>query len=226
MRQRFLYLGFLHTVAAIAAGCALAGCTATGPTAKPTAPLPGTPRTASSLAGASPAASQTAASSAPSGPRLAVCAPGELAMRFNMRLSPATGENAGFLMLVNGGDQACTLSGYPRVRLYAGGRAMPFHYASGGGPYVTTSPPATVTLKPGGPVWFLLAKYRCDEGEVSVATTITVTWSGADAAPLSIPIAAGYVTGDLAYCAGGSADPGQTVTVSPFELAPVKAVRM
>jgi hypothetical protein len=136
-----------------------------------------------------------------------------------------TGESAGFLMLVNGGGQACTLSGYPRVRLYAGGHLMPFHYASGGGPYVTTRPPGTVTVRPGGAARFLVAKYRCDFGEVSAATAITVTWSGAGQASLTIPVEARYVTGDLAYCSGGSTDPGQTVTVSPFELAPFKAVR-
>jgi hypothetical protein len=86
---------------------------------------------------------------------------------------------------------------------------------------VTSRPPATVTVKRGGAAWILVAKYRCDLGDLRDATAISLALPGMARTALS-----GLVPRDgsgasaLTYCRGGAADPGQTVTVSPIEPAP------
>jgi hypothetical protein len=85
-------------------------------------------------------------------------------------------------------------------------------------PYVTARPSASVTVQPGGAAWILVAKYRCDLGDLRDATTITLTLPGMPGAALSGPVPPdGSGTSTLTYCRGGAADPGQTVTVSPIE---------
>lgn len=115
-------------LAVTVAGCALAGC-ATAASATRTE-QPAREHVTASLAG-SPAAR---------------CGPGVLTLAYGPRLSPMTGEHGVFYELINHGRLACTLAGYPRIRLYAGGEALPFRYIFGGGPYVTGKPPATVTV--------------------------------------------------------------------------------
>jgi hypothetical protein len=136
-----------------------------------------------------------------------------------------TGEHGVFYRLANHGRIACTLAGYPRIRLYAGGKVMPFRYVFGG-PYVTGKPPTTVPLQPGATAWVLVAKYRCDLGVLSNATTISLTGPGVTGALTGpVPRYSGGISA-LSYCRGGSADPGQVVAVSPFEPTPDAAIRV
>ena len=199
MRQRTS-----RALAAVVAACALAGCTtAAGGTVAGEATL-----------------QRTAASSA-SGAVAAQCRAGALTLAEGPGISPMTGEHGMLYEVVNHGPAACSLAGYPRLRLYAGTEALPFRYASGGGPYVTARPPGTVTVKPGGAAWILVAKYRCDLGGLRDATTISLTLPGTAGAALSSPVPHdGAGASALTYCRGGAADPGQTVTVSPVEPAP------
>ena len=134
---------------------------------------------------------------------------------------PMTGEHAVMYVLTNRGAVACALSGYPKVVLYdAGGAALPFRYAAGGGAYVTSRKPATVVLAHGVSAYVLVAKYRCDLGAARNATAIRLTlpaargevFTGREAVPVAG--AAG-----LAYCRGGPHDPGQVIAVSPVEPA-------
>lgn len=198
-----------HVLAVIMAGCALAGCaTAAGGT--------GTDK---------PAGTHMAAPSA-GGSGAARCGPGALTLAYGPRLSPMTGEHGVFYELVNHGQLACTLAGYPHIRLYAGGDALPFRYIFGGGPYVTGRPPAAVTVQPGGAAWILVAKYRCDLGVLRDATTVSLTVPGM-ARALTGPVSRdGGGVSALSYCRGGAGDPGQTVAVSPIEPAPGAASRL
>jgi Protein of unknown function (DUF4232) len=185
------------------AGCALAGCATA----------------ASSTRAEKPARAHMAAPLA--GSRAAWCKPGVLTLAYGPRLSPMTGEHGVFYELINHGRLACALAGYPHIRLYAGGEALPFRYIFGGGPYVTGKPPATVTVNPGGVAWILVAKYRCDQGTLRDATTISLTLPGMAGAALAGPVSRdGGGVSTLSYCRGGAADPGQTVAVSPVEPAP------
>jgi uncharacterized protein DUF4232 len=130
-----------------------------------------------------------------------------------------TGEHGSCYKLVNDGRRACTLDGYPRIKSYAHGVGLPFRYSRGGGTYVTRTAPGLVTLRPGGAAWFLVAKYRCDLGTLSTATSMTVTLPGARTgyrmpAPHS---------SSMDYCRGGRSDPGQLVTISPVVASPASA---
>lgn len=161
------------------------------------------------------------------GSRAARCSPGVLTLAYGPRLSPMTGEHGAFYELINHGRLACTLAGYPHVTLYANGEALPFRYILGGGPYVTGKPPATVTVNPGGAAWILVAKYRCDQGTLRDATTISLTMPGTAGAAVAGPVSRdGAGASTLSYCRGGAADPGQTVAVSPIEPAPDAASRL
>jgi hypothetical protein len=155
------------------------------------------------------------------GSRAARCRPGVLTLAYGPRLSPMTGEHGVFYELINHGRLACTLAGYPHVKFYADGEALPFRYIFGTGPYVTGKLPATVTLNPGSAAWILVAKYRCDQGTLRDATTISLTMPGMGSAALAGPVSRdGAGVSTLSYCRGAATDPGQTVAISPIEPAP------
>lgn len=123
-----------------------------------------------------------------------------------------TGEHAFALAITNGGPAACWISGYPRIRLVdAAGVELPLTYRHGGG-YVTTAAPTPIFLGPGAEATVVVAKYRCDLGDVRVAATIEVAAPGS-AEFTSIPVAASPPTID--YC--GPNDPGDDVDISPIE---------
>jgi hypothetical protein len=203
--MRYLTRALIGAVLASAAGCG------------------GMIAAASTGRGAAASAPRGAAASASHGRRAALtaCAADVLALRPGPRVVPMTGEHAILYTLANRGPRACTVGGYPRVTLYAAsGRALPFRYADGGGPYVTRARPAIVTLAPRGTAYLLVAKYRCDLGIVATAATIRLT----------LPVRAGQVFAvrepdgvpgapGLSYCTGGPGDPGQLVTLSPVESA-------
>jgi hypothetical protein len=76
-----------------------------------------------------------------------------------------------------------------------------------------------VTVQPGGAACILVAKYRCDLGELRDATTIRLTLPGT-VSVLADPLPPDGGVSALPYCRGGADDPGQTVTVSSIEPAP------
>ena len=167
------------------------------------------------LPGCGAASSHRPAAAQPAG-----CQPEELRL-VQVFLSPMTGEHGSFYKLVNHGGRVCTLDGYPRIRLYAHGVALPFRYSSGGGTYVTRAAPELVTLRPGGAAWFLVAKYRCDLGTIATATSMTVTLPGARTGYRMPPPS----SSSMDYCRGGPSDPGQLVTVSPVVASSASAGR-
>jgi len=151
--------------------------------------------------------------------RVPQCAARELVLRPGTFVVPMTGEHAVMYALTNRGPASCALSGYPRVVLYdAGGAALPFRYARGGGAYVTSRKPVTVILAHGASAYVLVAKYRCDLGVARNATAIRLTLPAARgeafAGREAVPIAG---AAGLAYCRGGPHDPGQVIAVSPVE---------
>jgi hypothetical protein len=114
------------------------------------------------------------------------------------------------LHIENLGSAQCWLSGYPRVRLIdASSGELPMIYRDGGR-YVTDAPPRQVLLPPGGEATAVIAKYRCDLGDVRTAVTIEVALPGS--AAFATPPPAGWGP-DLGYC--GPNDPGDIVYISP-----------
>ena len=151
--------------------------------------------------------------------RVTQCPARALVLRPGTPVVPMTGEHAVMYALANRGPVTCTVRGYPQVVLYgANGDVLPFHYATGGGPYVTSSKPATVMLAHGASAYVLVAKYRCDLGIARNATAIRLTLPAAHGGVLTQREAVG-ISGPagLSYCRGGPHDPGQLVTVSPVE---------
>jgi hypothetical protein len=166
-------------------------------------------------------ASATAAASPDPGHHIAptACAADALVLGTGPRVVPMTGEHAELYTLTNRGPRTCTVRGYPRVTLYAdGGHALPFRYADGGGPYVTSAKPATVQLAPRAIAYLLVAKYRCDLGISSTATAIRLTLPAAHGQAFTVRKSVDTVgVSGLSYCSGGPHDPGQLITLSPVE---------
>jgi Protein of unknown function (DUF4232) len=151
--------------------------------------------------------------------RVTQCPARALVLRPGTPAVPMTGEHAVMYALANRGPVTCTVHGYPQVVLYgANGDVLPFHYATGGGAYITSSKPATVVLTHGASAYVLVAKYRCDLGIARNATAIQLTLPAAHGGVFAQREAAG-ISGPagLSYCRGSQHDPGQLVTVSPVE---------
>lgn len=146
------------------------------------------------------------------------CATSRLKLGHGPLVSPMTGENAIIFSLTNADTRPCSLAGYPAVILLDGhGASMPFRYTHGQSQYVTHASPASVLLPPTASAYFLVAKYRCDVGVVSQASTVQVSL-GSDRAALVGPTTGGV--GILAYCLGEPTEPGRTVDLSPIEATP------
>jgi hypothetical protein len=117
----------------------------------------------------------------------------------------------------NTGARNCSLEGYPTVDLYDP-RLMPFVYDNTrpGGPFLSTSAPTRVELAAHSQAYFQVAKYRCDLGESTFATSMRVTLpdsAGAfrvDLSPAMTP------SRSLWWCTGQTHDPGNVVSVSPI----------
>ena len=145
----------------------------------------------------------------------AQCRTANLSLGLGDRISPGTGEHGDVYILTNHGKTVCQLRGYPGISLYdSKHRILPFRYVRGGGQWVTDAAPQVVVLHAGGRAYFFVAKYRCDVGIAMEAATVQVYM------PNSTGQLIGRASGDagvsdLAYCTGGSKDPGNLVYISP-----------
>ena len=120
------------------------------------------------------------------GVSVGACPNDSLRRGYGPGVSPATGEHAVLYRITNTSGIACTLAGYPTVVLFDGaGKVLPFHITRDHSQYVTADPPGPVTLPPGGSAFVLVAKYRCDLGELDVAATIRITRPNQAAPPRS-----------------------------------------
>jgi hypothetical protein len=145
----------------------------------------------------------------------AQCQTANLSLGLGNRISPATGEGGDVYMLTNHGKTMCQLRGYPGISLYnSKHRILPFRYIRGGGQWVTHDVPRTVVLHAGSHAFFFVAKYRCDIGIVMVAATVRV-YPPDGTRQLIAPASGEAGVSDLAYCTGGTKDPGNLVYVSP-----------
>jgi hypothetical protein len=170
-----------------------------------------------SACGSHPIRAATTTRTAEHGTRLA-CPTTSLHMSMGPPVVPYTGEQAIAVNLTNVGRQSCLLIGYPAVVVRAGGRALPFTYDDGGGPYLTTALPKLLTLRPRDHAEFVVAKYRCDAGELRAATSMQV-WIPGVGGSWEISLARPYI-GWISLCrkfkANGPPDPGNTINVSPL----------
>jgi hypothetical protein len=154
--------------------------------------------------------------------RAAPCPASALVLRPGPPVTEMTGEHAVMYALVNRGPLTCAVRGYPQVMLYdASGDVLPFRYAHGGGPFVTSASPVAVVLAHGSAAHVLVAKFRCDLGIAANVTSIRLTLPAAHGATFTWRVVVGGEGGSagLSYCRGGPAAAEQLVTVSPVEPA-------
>jgi Protein of unknown function (DUF4232) len=118
------------------------------------------------------------------------------------------------LRLLNHGSRACTLHGYPRIKLDGpSSTAYPFAYRDAGDQEVTNHLPGTVTLQVGASAWILINKNACvanDRGRV--ATKLQLAPPGSNA---FLRVALARAGPYLDYCE--RPDPGHHIEVSPVE---------
>lgn len=146
------------------------------------------------------------------------CSAATLRLRSGPRVSGATGEHGVILAAIDVSTVPCTVTGYPTITFVdTTGSPIPFTYANGAGEYVTHRGPQAVTIGDGRVAYFLVAKYRCDTGYTKSATGATVRLPG-QGTIYSVPTT--WLVNSFSFCTGGaSPDPGNTVTISPFEAA-------
>ena len=132
-------------------------------------------------------------------------------------VSPQTGEHSLIVSLTNRARVVCRLAGFPTVSLLKGTEVLPFRYVDGRSSYFSSGGAGEVVLAPRRAAYVKIAKYRCDVGDLRVATTVRLGL-GAGGPSLSLALSGSYP--DLAYCEGGRQDPGQTVAVSTFAARP------
>lgn len=158
------------------------------------------------------APSPTPGQTAGPGPRPPACHADDVRAAAGPPVSPATGEVAATYTIQSTSTTPCTLFGIPSVTLRAAdGAALPFRYTHKPTQYVPRQQPKPVILVPGqAAASLLVAKYRCDGGDLAHAATIEIIISGERlTAPIGNP--------EIAYCHGGPHDPGQVVAVSAFQ---------
>jgi len=150
------------------------------------------------------------------------CRAGSLVLAYGQPISPMTGEHSLQFKIVNRGQSACSLIGYPDVALFASsGQRLPFHYTDGHSMYLTGATPKDVIVPRHGFAYVQVAKYRCDLGDVADAASVQLALPGSRHIVLTGPVAPkGFGVISLAYCKGGPADPGQTIGISPVEARP------
>ena len=146
------------------------------------------------------------------------CATAQLALRLTAYDAQMTGEHGSMFALRNRSHTACSLLGYPRVRLFDGRGALPFRPGYGTGTYLPRLRARRVVLGPGRSAFVLVVKYRCDRGGTRAAARIELTPPG-DRAPL-VRGRPARRPGDYEYCRGGRGDPGNLLQISPVAASP------
>jgi hypothetical protein len=141
------------------------------------------------------------------------CTSEALAVRSAEPLSPPTGRSPLALGFVNGGPASCSVDGYPDLTLLdADDNVLPFEQHHGGGMVVGAATPSRIDVPPGGTVYVVIDKYRCDLAAIADVETIH----------LGLPDDGGMITvpsDDHRYAFCGAGDPGSTIDVSPFGLS-------
>jgi hypothetical protein len=148
------------------------------------------------------------------------CPARSVSVAMGQQVVPFTGEHAIVIVIANKGQRSCLLEGYPAVVIRTAKHVLPFSYDDGGGPYLLPAAPKLLTLHPGDHASFVVAKYRCDVGELATGTAIDI-WLPGVPGDKSLALS-GEGVGMLALCrkfkANGPPDPGNTVALSPVEL--------
>jgi hypothetical protein len=215
-------MGLIVICALGASTFGIAGCSRANPrrTAVPQAAITSTSdRTAGDQA-VSPTESAMPSQTVTPQPPTGSCKDRTLSVSYQPDDFQATGDRGQAYRITNGGSTDCFIEGYPHVAMRdRSGAVVPFKYTDGQSQYVTSRQPERVTLQPGQSAYVGIAKYRCDPGSTDTATTLDLVLPGQRATvSVTSPTQTG-VAPTYEYCKGGPTDPGNTVAISPVELA-------
>lgn len=148
-----------------------------------------------------------------------LCVDADLQLGLAPQVAQATGEHAVIYSVTNRAATQCSLIGFPAVSFHdLAGNVLPFRYSHSGSTYVPALEPHRFKLRPGESGFFIAAQYRCDQGPVMAAATISAKVPGSAGAPAIRPTLIASRSGgpQLAYCKGGAQDPGNVMAITPF----------
>lgn len=140
----------------------------------------------------------------------------DISLGLGPALGGETGEHAVSVVLTNRASRTCELAGYPTAALLgADGHTIPFTWVAEHSQYVTSKPPGRVVLTSQASAYVLVAKYRCDLGDLTLARVLRLQLPGEPRwLTLALPTGRGALR--LNYCVGGATSPGNTVSTSPI----------
>jgi len=157
------------------------------------------------------------------------CSAGQLVGLYAGGVVPYTGEHSAWINVWNVSSSGCTVEGSPTVGALSGTTTLPFRVQHDG-PYIDERAGGAgagrrTLLRPREAAHFLVAKYRCDSGEVATVSRISVALAGQQGR-IMVDLPAGYDGPGLAYCRayGGAPDvddPGNRLQVGPLMTGPV-----
>lgn len=159
---------------------------------------------------------KVAAVSEPLSLAAAPCTAYQVEFGFGPEISPATGEQALAFTLSNLSRSSCTVTGAPRVMIRgARGVALAFHYVSRS-QYFANLGWFTQVIRPHQRAYFIVAKYRCDRGDLVSAESMSTTLYLDASRTIRHTFTGAALDRTLRYCRGGPTDPGQYLAVSPM----------
>jgi hypothetical protein len=140
------------------------------------------------------------------------CTTSQLRLKLGPLVSEKTEQHTAAFVLINEGRGACTLDGYPAVRLLdTHDQVLPFAYGHRGDQMITSAAPKVVTVPAQGSAYFEFNKNACVNRNRVAARSMQVKLPGSGVA-LTVSVAR-YPIAD--YC--GARDPGNGITMSPIE---------
>lgn len=145
---------------------------------------------------------------------VSACRASDLRISLGPTPSEATGQHTVDIDLQNRRGRACSIDGYPEIRLFdPHGRELSFRYSHDGDQMIPKQQPARLVVRPGGHARFAFNKYRCDLHATARASTLLVRLPGDGPGRLfRLPPAATVID----YCPETIS---LTIAVSPISLS-------
>src|SRR5262249_61205861 len=106
------------------------------------------------------------------------CRLSQFTVRLGKGVSEKTGQHTLILRFVNRGRLTCVLNGYPRINAYDRVGVIPFAITHRGDQMVTSRHPRRIAIRAGRVAFVALNHYRCDRGDLRVATALQIASGG------------------------------------------------
>jgi Protein of unknown function (DUF4232) len=154
------------------------------------------------------------------------CPADQLKARFAGTAVAMTGEQSAFITITNTGTRRCELSGFPTAQLLHLTRVLPFRHRHGG-QYIhgLNHDILDVSLVRGASANFLIAKYRCDAKQLSLATAVLFRIDGITGRLTATLPDHGDARPGLYYCQAFNGHPNRTDPGNQIEVSRIAAGR-